>query len=88
MARGKNFFQRQLRRRPAKGRDFLHDPRDFLPTLIGLGNKARNRLAVPGDDQCLTALDLIQQAGKVRFCFGSLNFPHEDFYRLNQLVYI
>ena len=47
---------------------------DLLLPLMRLGYDARDRPAMPGDDDGLAPLDLVEQLGEVGLCFGRLNF--------------
>jgi len=47
---------------------------DLLLPAMRLGDDTGDRAAMPGDDDGLAALDLVEQPGKVRFDFGRFNF--------------
>ena len=64
MARRENVLQRNARHRPAKLLDVGERPIDSGLTTIGLGDDAGDRLAVPSNDQCFAALNLIQKTGQ------------------------
>jgi hypothetical protein len=50
---------------------------DFFLASIHLRHDRRERSAVPGDDERLTALYVIQQLRQMGFGFGCLNFTHQ-----------
>jgi hypothetical protein len=45
-----------------------------LFSAIRFGNNSSNGLPAAGDDDGFAALDLVEQAGKMSFGFGSLNY--------------
>ena len=55
---------------------------DLLLPLMRLGDDASDRPAMPGDDDGLAPLDLVEQLGKVGLCFGRLNFARHATFRL------
>jgi hypothetical protein len=55
---------------------------DLLLPLICLGDDASDHTAMPGNDDGLAALDLVEQLGKVGLCFGRLNFARHAAFRL------
>ena len=55
---------------------------DLLLPPMHLGDDAGDRPAMPGDDDGLAALDLVEQLGKVGLCFGRLNFARHAALRL------
>jgi hypothetical protein len=49
---------------------------DLGLAAAGFRHDAGDRLTVARDDEGLAALDLIEQAGKIAFSFGRLDFTH------------
>jgi hypothetical protein len=48
-------------------------------SAIGLGDDPRDGAAVAGDDDGLTALNLVENLRKAGFSLRGLNFPHTSF---------
>ena len=73
-----NFFEGNRARLFAKFLDVFNSLIDFLSPAMRLGNNSRYGPAVPGDDDRLAALDLVEQPRKMGFGFGGLNFAGHD----------
>ena len=47
---------------------------DLLSPLSGVGNEAGDGPTMPGDHNCLAALDRVEQFGQMGLCLGSRDF--------------
>jgi hypothetical protein len=73
----------------AQGHNAFDCPVNFLLPAMRFGHDAGNGLPVPGDDERLAALDVVEQARQMRLGFGRLNFAHGKNPRIswsNQLI--
>ncbi len=61
---------------------------DLLLPLICLGDDASDYPAMPGDDDGLAALDLVEQLGKVGLCFGRLNFARHAAFPIGRIDWL
>jgi hypothetical protein len=70
----KNFFEGDRACMLAKLLDVFNSLIDFLLPTTRLRDDSRDGLPVPGDDDGLTALDFVEEPGKMGFGLGCLNF--------------
>lgn len=57
----------------------------FFLATVPLGHEPGDRTTVAGDDQCLSALDIIQQLGEVSLGLGCLDFTHGGTFNWSKL---
>src|SRR5260370_21869090 len=76
LACGPDFLKGDLARSLAKFADTRQRSVDFFLPSIHFGHDPRDRSAVPGDDERLTALHIVKQLRQMGFGFRSLNLTH------------
>jgi hypothetical protein len=79
---GPDFVKGDLAGSIAKLEDTRQRSVDFFLASIHLRHDPRDRSAVPGDDERLTALYVIQQLRQMGFGFGCLDFTHTSDYSI------
>ena len=71
---GENFLDGRSSGGLAQFLDLGHCPKRIGAALVFLAHESRDRPAMPGDDDGLSALDLVEQFGKPGFRLQRLEF--------------